>query len=664
MKLTKSEASKRAAKLRKQINDYRHHYHVLNESIMSEDAADSLKHELSQIESQFPELITSDSPTQRVAGKPISGFSKVEHSERMLSLNDVFNQQEIEAWLVRIQKLMPEWRPEFFADIKMDGLACALIYEDGILVRAITRGDGFVGEDVTHNVRTINSVPLKLATPRLGRLEVRGEIVMYKRDFDNLNKERRQAGLEEFKNPRNLAAGTIRQLDPSLTATRPLQFHAYNLLDQNIKTRKQEYEQLNELGFIVNAQAQVLKSVKAVMNFAGEWEDKRHDLPFNTDGLVIKVNDIATYKALGVVGKAPRAAVAYKYAAEEATSVVRDIIISLGRTGAATPVALLEPVNIAGTTVQHASLHNADEIARKDIRIGDTVIIHKAGDIIPQVLRVLGDLRDGSEKPFNMEKALKDHPMEFVKRDGEAVWRAVSKDNPEITKRSIQHFASKGALDIDGLGEKNVNLLVDSGLIKDPADLFSLQKSDLLKLERFAELSASNLIDAIASKKSPAFAKFLYGLGLRHVGAQTAIDLTKKFHDLEELSQADYDTLSEIDGVGKVVAHSILEWFADETNQLLLDKFKEVGVKPQANQIKNGKLQGQSFVITGTLEDMSRDDAADKIRALGGVFQSSVGKETTYLVMGKNAGASKADKARKLGTEVIDEVKLLKLIQQ
>jgi len=664
MKLTKAEAEKRILKLRNQINDYRYHYHVLNESIMSEEAADSLKHELAQLEQQFPELITPDSPTQRVAGEPIAGFTKVEHSERMLSLNDVFNESEIVAWLARIQKLAPDWHPEFFADIKMDGLACALIYENGSLVRAVTRGDGFVGEDVTHNVRTIHSVPLTLHGKALKRLEVRGEIIMYKDDFEKLNQDRRQAGLDEFKNPRNLAAGTIRQLDPALTAARPLQFHAYNLISTDIKTRSDEYALLKKLGFIVNSQAKKLKDVKQIMKYAHIWEYKRHDLPFNTDGLVIKVNDLEVYKRLGVVGKAPRGAIAYKYAAEEATSRVRDIIISIGRTGAATPVALLEPVNIAGTTVQHASLHNADEIARKDIRVGDTVIIHKAGDIIPQVVRVLTDLREGNEQVFDMEKALADHPFEFVRPEGEAVWRAVNKDNPEILKRSIQHFASKGALDIDGLGEKNVNLLVDSHLLHDAADLFTLKKSDLLGLERFADLSADNLIKAIGNKKTPSFARFLYGLGIRHIGAQTAIDLSKRFKTLDELGAADYDELSEIDGIGEVVAHSILEWFADENNQQLLTKFTELGVLPRSEKIQNGHLSGQSFVVTGTLESMGRDEAAELVRSHGGTFQNSVGKGTTYLVMGAKAGSSKADKARKLGTKVIDESQFLELIKK
>ena len=664
--MNRSEAKKRIEKLVSQINKYRYHYHVLNESIMSEPAADSLKHELALIEEQFPDLITSESPTQRVAGEPIPGFIKVEHSQRMLSINDVFNQEEVEAWFKRIKKLNPSIEQEFFADLKMDGLACALVYENGMLVRAVTRGDGYVGEDVTHNVRTIQSVPLKLRGQFSGKVEVRGEIIMYKEDFDKLNTDRRDAGLDEFKNPRNLAAGTIRQLDAQLTATRPLQFHAYQLIAENIMTRDEEYSKLREYGFIANKQAKILHSLAEISTFASDWENKRQKLPFNTDGLVIKVNDNRLFEQLGVVGKAPRGAIAYKYAAEEATTKVKDIIISIGRTGAATPVAVLEPVNVAGSTVQNASLHNADEIERKDIRIGDTVIVHKAGDIIPQVLRVLTELRNGTEKRFDFENALKSHPMEFVRPEGEAVWRAVGRDNPEILKRSLEHFASKGALDIDGMGEKNVALLVDQKLVHDLADIFALSKDQLLRLDRFAELSAENLIKAIAVKKTPTLSRFIYGLGIRHVGAQTAIDVAKYYKTFSHFQAQALENaadLQEIDGIGTVVEHSILEWFADEANQNLLKKFERLGVKPQDMEVTDGPLTRMSFVITGKLETLSRDEAAEKIRALGGTFQSSVGKGTTYLVMGTNAGASKAVKANKLGTEVINEERLKQLIE-
>ncbi|MGH7237610.1 MAG: NAD-dependent DNA ligase LigA, partial [Candidatus Saccharimonadales bacterium] len=465
--LHEPEAQKRAAKLRQLINNYRYHYHVLDESIMSESAADSLKHELTQIEDQYPDLITPDSPSQRVAGQPLDKFVKVAQSSRMLSLNDVFNRQEIEAWIARIVKMAPGRRHEFFVDLKMDGLACTLIYEAGKFVQALTRGDGLIGEDVTMNVRTIESVPLELTNSKKyakflhGRTEIRGEIIMYKQDFDKLNLKCAAAGKPLFANPRNLAAGTIRQLNPKLAAARPLRFRAYDLLRDNpadVPTNDFAYEVLMALHLPANAQATVFKNLNEIMRFAEIWDQKRHNLAFNTDGLVIKLNDRKLFVELGIAGKAPRAAVAYKYAAEEATTIVKDIVLSIGRTGAATPVAVFDPVIVAGTTVQHASLHNADEIAKKDICIGDTVIIYKAGDIIPQVEKVLTELRPKTAKKFEMQKELnRQYPeLKFVRPEGEAIYRVKGATGKILLKQSLEHFASKGALDIDTLGEKNV----------------------------------------------------------------------------------------------------------------------------------------------------------------------------------------------------------------
>jgi DNA ligase (NAD+) len=659
---TRKQAQERIIKLRELINHYRYEYHVNNNSIMSEAAADGLKHELTQLEELYPELITPDSPSQRVAGQPLPQFESVKHSQRMLSLNDVFNHDEIKAWEQRITKLLPDHGDlEYFADLKMDGFACALVYENGQLIRGITRGDGFVGEDVTMNIRTLESIPLALShdAPEQflsGRTEVRGEIVMYQKDFEDLNKKREQKNLPLFKNPRNTAAGTIRQLDPKLVVGRKLHFHAYDLQRDDMSevlSYDFAYQTMKKLGFMVNDQAQKIRSISDVLDFADEWEHKRTDLPFGTDGLVVKINDRRIYDQLGVVGKAPRGAIAIKYAAEEATTVVKDIIISIGRTGAATPVAVLHPVDVAGSTVQHASLHNQDEIERKDIRIGDTVIIFKAGDIIPQVKQVLTELRDGSEKPFDMEQELKDHPLAFERDPKEAVWRTTSRDNPIIVKRAVQHFASKTALDIEGLGEKNVEMLVDAGLVKDLADIYALKKDQLLELERFAEVSAGKLISAIAEKKQPPLPRFLQGLGIRHVGSQTAIDIAEKFHNMDNLSQASFEDLADVEGIGDVVAHSVLEWFADESNQALLTKFAELGVEPQSAEKVVGSLSGLSFVITGSLPGMSRDQAAEEIRKRGGVFQSSVGQGTTYLVHGDNIGESKRAKAEKLGVKLL-----------
>jgi len=663
----------RLDEIKKLLNQYSYEYYVLDQPSVSDAVYDSLMAELKKIEVEHPEWITLDSPTQRVGNKLLDGFQKVRHQRRMVSLNDVFDKSEIEAWIKRTDKLMPGRRHEFFTDIKMDGLACALIYIDGVLAQAVTRGDSFVGEDVTNNVRTIRNIPLRLReAPGFeqflrGRTEIRGEIVMLKRDFAELNEKQKTAGQPEFANPRNLAAGTIRQLDPALVAARPLHFRGYDVLrddESEVPTNSFAYEALTALGITCNRQASVFTNLADVMNFVNYWDEKRHDLPFNTDGLVIKINDRALYDSLGMVGKNPRGAVAYKYAAEEATTIVRDIVISIGRTGAATPVAVFDPVVVAGTTVQHASLHNADEIARLDVRRGDTVVIFKAGDIIPQVENVLKDLRPADSQPIDYPAELKhQYPeLEFVRPVGEAVYRAKGLNGPLILKRALAHFASKSALDIDTLGEKNVEALVDAGLMQDLADIYLLKKEQLLELDRFAEISAQKLIDAIAAKKQPALERFLYGLGIRHIGAQTAIDLANHFESIENLSRAMINDLRQVDGVGEIVAESIVAWFADEDNVKLLEKFTALGVMPQFSK-KSGQLLGQSFVITGTLQSMGRDAAAEKIRALGGTFQTAVAKDTTYLVAGGKVGASKLKKAEQRGTKIINEQELLDLLK-
>ena len=670
--MTPAQPEKRIQELRALLNRYSYEYHVLDQPSVEDAVYDSLFGELKRLEFDHPELIVAESPTQRVGNELKGGFQKVTHSTRMLSLNDVFDRDEVEAWVKRMDKLLPGRKHEFFADIKMDGLACALIYQDGLFTQAITRGDSFVGEDVTNNVRTIANVPLLLRSLKgyeqflKGRTEIRGEVVMLKKDFERLNDEQRKANKPEFKNPRNLAAGTIRQLDPKLVAARPLTFVAYDLLRDNpdeIPTNMFAYETLSALGLRRNMQANTFTSLTDVMSFVDEWGARRHDLPFNTDGLVIKVNDRVQFAQLGVVGKQPRAAVAYKYAAEQATTVVKDIVISIGRTGAATPVAVFDPVQVAGTTVQHASLHNADEIARKDIRVGDTVVIFKAGDIIPQVESVVKELRPKSAIKFEYEHALEEQypELEFVRPEGEAVYRVKGATGPLLLKRALEYYASKAALDIDTLGEKNVVALVEAGLVKDIADIYTLTIADLLKLDRFADISAHKLIDAIQAKKNPPLEKFILGLGIRHVGTQTAIDLANQFGSMEALRAASIEELEQVEGIGKVVAESIVAWLADEDNIALLEKFAQLDVKPRFEK-KTGKLAGKSFVITGTLESMSRDEAADKIRSLGGVFQTSVGKDTTYLVAGGKVGESKLRKAKGYGTVIIDEKGLLELL--
>jgi DNA ligase (NAD+) len=672
--MNKTQAATRIQKLRDLINEYRYQYHVKDNSIMSEAASDSLKHELAALEAEHPDLITPDSPTQRVAGEPLPQFISVEHTTRMLSLNDVFNEDELRAWEERIKKLAPDQKFEYFVDTKMDGLACSLVYQDGVLVRGVTRGNGLVGEDVTQNIRTIESIPLRFRHNKKteafmrGRTEVRGEVVMYKDAFEKLNQAREAKGLPLFANPRNLAAGTVRQLDPKLVAARPLQFVAWDILRDNqadVPTFAFAYDTLRELGLHANAHAKVVPSITEVTQFADYWEERRHKLPFNTDGLVVKVNNRMLYNFLGIVGKAPRGAVAYKYPAEQATTKVKDIFVSIGRTGAATPVAMLEPVVVAGSTVQMATLHNEGEVRRKDIRIGDTIIVHKAGDIIPEVVESLKTLRTGNEKIFNMPKRCPECNTELVKlKENEAVWRCPNNDCPARVHNLIQHYASKPALDIEGLGEKNVLALLGAKLIRDAADLYTLTKEQLLSLDRFAEVSASKLIKAIQEKKRPPLSRFVYALGIRQVGAQTAVDLANHFGSLDALRQATIDELREVEGVGEVVAESIVTWFGSATHEQLLAKFANAGVAPQKVTKTGGPLTGKNFVVSGTLDSLEREEAAEKIRSLGGVFQSSVGKTTDYLVVGENPGQSKLDKADKLGTKVLDEAAFLKLLKK
>jgi len=524
------------------------------------------------------------------------------------------------------------------------------------------------------NVRTIKNVPLRLrgnqkfAAFLRGRTEIRGEIVMYKQDFAKLNEQREKAGEPLFKNPRNLAAGTIRQLDPQLVAARPLHFVGYDIIRDDwddVPTIAYGYSAMYELGIETSKQTQVVHGKAEIIDYVTHLGEIRAGLKFNTDGAVVKLNDRAQFEALGIVGKTPRAAVAFKFAAEEATTIVKDIVISIGRTGAATPVAVFDPVQVAGTTVQHASLHNADEIARLDVRRGDTVIIFKAGDIIPQVQSVVLELRPRDSAAIDYEEELKrQYPeLEFIRPEGEVVYRVKGLTGDLILKRSLEHFVSKGALDIDTFGEKNVVAVIDAGYVNNLADIYRLTKEKLLQLDRFGDISATKLIDAIAATKNPPLERFVYGLGIRHVGVQTAIDLVNHFGSLDALMHATIDELEGIGGIGKVVAESIAAWFADEDNLALIDEFTKLGVAPHFEK-KTGKLLGQNFVVTGTLENMGRDEAADAIRALGGTFQTAVAKDTTYLVAGGKVGASKLKKAEQYGTKVINEAELLALLKK
>ena len=667
--MTKTEAESRILKLRELINDYRYHYHVLDESIMSESAADSLKHELTLLEEKFPELITPDSPTQRVAGRPLDKFNKVTHQTRMISLADVFSEAEVREWVARNYKLVPaKTQLTFFTDIKMDGLAMSLHYHNGILTQAVTRGDGLVGEDVTMNVRTINNIPLKLSgdpedIPEY--VEVRGEVIIFKADFEKLNQIQAEKGEKLFANPRNLAAGSIRQLDPRIASSRPLRFMAYDLVTPNLETHQLAYQRIREYGFQTSMQDQTFDSLDQVIEEIHHLGQIRESLPFGTDGMVIKINDRKIYQSLGIIGKTPRGAVAYKYPAEEATTKVRDTVISIGRTGAATPVAIFDPVEVAGSIVRHATLHNADEISRLDLRIGDTVIIYKAGDIIPQIKEVLTSLRPDNLPIFDYEEALKSQypELEFERPVGEVVYRVKGLDSGLILKRAVEYYASKPALNIEGLGEKNVNLLVDSGLVKNLSDLYRLDVAKVSQLERFAEVSANKLISAIENSKTAPLAKFITALGIRHVGVQTAISLADHFKSLSRLIDATADDLLSIPDIGQVVAESILAYFADEDNLKQLQEMRELGVNPFYDDQTIKPLAGQSYVVTGTLSKMGRDEAEAKLRELGATVTGSVTKHTTALIAGEKPGSSKTVKAEKLGIPVIHEAEFLELLR-
>lgn len=657
---------KRILKLRELINDYRYHYHVLDQSTMSEAAADSLKHELSQLEATYPDLITPDSPTQRVAGRPLDKFTKVEHVQRMISLADVFSESEIREWVARNYKLVEKTvHFDYFTDIKMDGLAMSLHYENGVLKRAVTRGDGLVGEDVTMNVRTIENVPLKLRGADIpAKVEVRGEVIIFKADFEALNETQKQKGEKPYANPRNLAAGSIRQLDPKIAASRPLRFMAYDLVSPDLATHQLAYETLRMFGFQTSNRDQVFSTLDEVFTEIKRLGETRANLPFGTDGMVIKINDRSIYRQLGIIGKTPRAAVAFKYPAEESTTKVRDIVIQIGRTGATTPVAIFDPVEVAGSTVRHATLHNADEIKRLDLRIGDTVIVYKAGDIIPQVKEVLVSLREEHTEPFDYEKALRQQypELDFYRPDGEVVYRVKGLTSELILKRAIEYYASKPALNIEGLGEKNVEALVDSGLVSSLSDLYRLTPVAVAKLERFAELSANNLVEAIQKSKTPPLAKFIAALGIRHVGIQTASALATAFGSIEKLAEATEDDLLKIPDIGQIVAESILAYFSDEDNLKQLSELKELGLKPYFEDPNQLPLHGQSYIISGTLDSMGREEAEDNLRKKGATITSGVVKTTTALIVGAKPGKSKLEKAEKLGIKIITEADFLKLI--
>ncbi len=651
-----SQAKQRIATLRSEIDHHRFMYHVHDTTTLPEGALDSLKKELQDLEERYPDLITSDSPTQRVGGSPQQGFKKVTHQKPMLSMTDAFDRDDMDAWLTRIKKLTD--KPiDFFVEAKMDGLAISLEYIDGVLVRAATRGDGRVGEDVTHNIKTISAVPLKLRGKKLPqRVEVRGEVYMTKQAFERLNQRQIARDEKVFANPRNVSAGTIRQLDPRLTAERELAFMAYDLAtDLGQTTHEETHSLLRDLGFRAGDHTKVCRSLNDVFSFYKTVAKKREQLPYWIDGLVVVVNANEVFDALGVVGKAPRGLIALKFSAEQVTTTVEDIIVQVGRTGALTPVAVLLPVQVAGTTVSRASLHNSDEIKRLDVRIGDTVVVQKAGDIIPDIVQVLTRLRTGAEKKFRMPKHCPICGAPVTRADGEANQYCSNQHCAAIQRESLYHFVSKAAFNIDGLGPRSIDQLLDHGLITDAADLFVLTPEDLEPLEGFAQKSAQKTIAAIKQSRTISFDRYIYALGIRHVGEQTARALAAVFDSLQQLQAASYEVLQSIDDIGEVVARSIIEYFADDAHQKVLQKLSANGVVAIASKQSSGSsLAGSTFVVTGTLPDYTRDQVKQMILAAGGSVASSVSKKTSYLLAGEHPG-SKYTKAQALGVTILDQ---------
>lgn len=672
--MDKAQAKQRIGKLKKEINRHRYLYHVLDKPEISDAALDSLKKELAQLEEKFPEFITPDSPTQRVGGEALDRFRKVKHEKPMLSLNDVFDEEEFLKWVERIKKLAPTDEFDFYAEVKMDGLAVSLFYEKGLFVRGATRGDGQTGEEVTENLKTVEAIPLRLDLEKLSekerqkaavRLEVRGEVYMRRDIFDELNKEQKKRGEKIFANPRNAAAGSIRQLDPKIAASRKLNFFAYDLVtDLGQKTHQESHQLAEKMGFPVNPHNRFCQSSEEVIKYREKIAEKRSKFPYWIDGVVVNVNNLDLFRKLGRVGKSPRGALAFKYPAEQATTIVEDIQVQIGRTGALTPVAHLKPVKVAGSTVSRATLHNFDEIKRQGVKIGDTVIIQKAGDIIPEVVRVLPGMRTGQEKEFRMPRHCPVCGSPVVKKPNEVAYYCSNKKCFATQKEEIYHFVSKKAFDIEGLGPKIVDQLLAADLIKNPADIFTLKKEDLEPLERFAEKSAGNIIKAIEKSKNISLPRFIYALGIRHVGEETAYLLAEHFGSLEKLSRAGKEELCRIHEIGEVVAESIADFFRDKEKSNLIDKLVKNGVKIKSETIKKEKpLQGIKFVLTGSLKMLTRDEAKQKIRRQGGEISSAVSRETDYLVVGEDPG-SKYEKAKKLGLKIIAEKEFLSLIRQ
>lgn len=694
--MLKKDAKKRIEKLKEVINYHRYLYHVLDRQEIPDAVLDSLKKELFDLEQKFPDLITPDSPTQRVGGEPLDKFEKVKHIKPMLSFNDAFSLKEMEDWQNRIFKLLTKEEAkkiDFFCELKIDGLAIELVYEKGILKTGSTRGNGIIGEDVTQNLKTIEAIPLKLRDKKKAATEmekigvnedviekfrkydfnkpiiVRGEAFIPREDFEAVNRQRKKEGLSAYSNPRNLAAGSIRQLNPKITAKRHLDSFAYELVtDFGAKTHEEKHKILKILGFKINNHNKYCRNLQEVFDFYNQSQKLREKLSYEIDGLVVIVNSNSLFEKLGVVGKAPRGAIAFKFPAKQTTTIVEDIKVQVGRTGALTPVAYLKPVEISGVTVSRATLHNEDEIKRLGLKIGDTVIVGRAGDVIPDIIKVLKELRNGEEKEFKMPKNCPVCGSKIKRKPGEVVSYCPNPNCFAKQREYFYHFVSKSAFDIKGLGLKIIDQLIEEGLVSDPADLYNLKEGDIILLKRFAKKSAANLIKAIQESKKIPLAKFIYALGIRQVGEKTAEDLAEKVRNIENLRKMNLEELMNIKDIGPIAAKSIYQWFNNRENIEYLEKLKKVGIKIE-NPISVGiastrqKLSGLKFVLTGSLESMSRLEAEKRIKKLGGKVVSSVSKNTDYLIEGKEPG-KKRDRARELGIKIIDEEKFLNLLKK
>jgi len=651
-------------RLRERLAAHNYRYYVLDDPEISDAEYDRLMRELIALEAEHPQWITPDSPTQRVGGQASDAFEPLPHSIAMLSLDNALQESEFLDFDERTRRILGRETVDYFCEPKLDGLAVELIYENGRFVAGSTRGDGLVGENISQNLRTIKTIPLSLFQP-IPRLEVRGEVLLSKQAFEKLNRQRQADGEPLFANPRNAAAGSLRQLDAKITARRPLNIFLYgagSVRGAAFTTHWEILETLAAWGFPVNPLVRRAPDISAGLAYFAEIGALRPSLPYDIDGVVLKVNALALQDVLGSVSRSPRWALACKFPAQQATTVVCDIIVQVGRTGTLTPVAVMEPVTVGGVVVSRATLHNADEVQKKDIRIGDTVVIQRAGDVIPEVVRALTDKRSGREMPFRMPGRCPECGSDIVRREGEAAHRCVNLSCPAQIKEHIRHFASRGAMDIEGLGEKVTAQLFDARLIADPADLYFLKPEQLLALDRQADKSVRKLLDAIERSKTPPLDKFIYALGIRHVGERTAGLLARQFDSLQNLLRADVSTLTALNEIGPEIAQSIVEFFAEDHNRKLMEKFDKAGLMPQTPaQTTGAPLAGKTFVFTGSLESMGRTEAKSLVEARGGTVLSSVTGKTSYVVAGSEPG-SKLDKARTLGIPVISEADFLKLV--